>query len=112
MHVYVLSGSGSFTLGQSTNLNVYGLHDNYPNPFNPTTTIGYPIPENSNVSLKNYNAKWQLVKTLIQKNKNNGIHEVVWNGRDNHNKSVSSGVYYYQIKAGKFFDRKKMILLK
>ena len=91
---------------------LYELSTNYPNPFNPTTTIGYSIPLASNVSLKIYNAKGQLVKTLVQEHKNNGTHEVVWNGRDNYNKSVSSGVYYYQIKAGKFFDRKKMILLK
>jgi len=90
----------------------YFLFENYPNPFNPVTTIKYAISQAANVSLKVYNIKGQLVKTLVNENKETGNHSVVWNGKDNNEKPVSSGVYFYRIKAGKFIEMKKMILLK
>jgi flagellar hook assembly protein FlgD len=88
------------------------LKGNYPNPFNPTTTISFSISEESNVAIDIFNVKGQKVKTLLNESKNVGEHLVHWNGTDEQNKSVSSGVYFYKMKAGKFVQTKKMILMK
>ncbi len=88
------------------------LHGNYPNPFNPETTITYSVKEASPISIEIYNAKGQLVKTLVNEHKASGNYSVVWNGRDNNNQAVSSGVYFYKMQAGKYSSSKKMILMK
>ncbi len=88
------------------------LAANYPNPFNPTTTIKYGLKSDSNVNLAIYNLKGQLVKTLVNKHQKAGYHKIVWNGKDNSGKTASSGVYFFRIKAGKFTSTKKMIMLK
>jgi predicted outer membrane repeat protein len=88
------------------------LHQNYPNPFNPSTTINYSLKENANVSLNIYNIKGQKVKQLVSEQLSAGQHSVVWNGKDNNGKSVSSGIYFYKLKAGDFQKVKKMILMK
>jgi len=88
------------------------LHQNYPNPFNPTTTINYSLKENSKVSLNIYNIKGQKVKQLVRNQLSAGQHSVVWNGKDDNGKSVSSGIYFYKLKAGNFEKTKKMILMK
>ncbi len=88
------------------------LKGNYPNPFNPETTIRYSVSDNSPVVLEIYNVKGQLVKTLVNEVKASGNHTAVWNGKDNNGSSVSSGVYFYKMKAGKFSSTRKMILMK
>jgi hypothetical protein len=88
------------------------LHKNYPNPFNPTTTINYSLKENVKVSLKIYNIKGQLVKTLVNDIKPAGEHSIIWDGRDYNGNRVSSGIYFYKLKAGDFQKVRKMILLK
>ena len=88
------------------------LLGNYPNPFNPETTISYNLKDAGQVTLDIYNLKGQKVKTLVNENKAAGSHNVVWNGTDTNNKSVSSGVYFYKIRNGKFSSTKKMILMK
>ncbi len=89
------------------------LQQNYPNPFNPTTTIAYNVKEAGNISIEIYNVKGQKVKTLLNEHKEIGEHEIVWNGKDANNKDVSSGMYYYKMKAGgRYTSTKKMILLK
>lgn len=88
------------------------LVGNYPNPFNPVTTIGYSIKNAGNVTLEVYNLKGQLVKTLVNKHLEAAFHDVVWNGKDNNNKIISSGIYFYKMKAGKYVNTKKMILMK
>jgi len=91
---------------------VLELTQNYPNPFNPETIIKYSIPKNSKVSLNIYNIKGQKVRTLIKDKLETGQHSVVWNGTDENNKSVSSGIYFYKLKVANFEKTKKMILLK
>lgn len=88
------------------------LKGNHPNPFNPETTIRYSVSANEPVNIEIYNVKGQLVKTLVNEIKSSGNHSAVWNGKDNNNNNVSSGVYFYKMKAGKFSSTKKMILMK
>jgi hypothetical protein len=83
------------------------LNQNYPNPFNPTTTISYSIPEKSFVSLKVYNILGQEVASLINNQEEAGPHRVNFNAMN-----LSSGVYFYSIRAGNFTATKKLMLLK
>jgi len=88
------------------------LLGNYPNPFNPTTTIKFALSEDSYVSLDIYNIKGERVRTLVQENLTAQYHSILWNGLDSSGKQVSSGIYFYKMKAGKFVSNRKMILLK
>ena len=88
------------------------LHGNYPNPFNPTTTISYDLANDGNVAIDIYNIKGQKVKTLVNDRQNAGAHTVVWNGHDDNGKHVGSGIYFFNMKAGKYTSTRKMILMK
>ena len=88
------------------------LKQNYPNPFNPTTTIAYSLPEAAKVRLDIYNLKGQLVKTLLNKDMEAGLHSVVWNGKDMNNVAVASGVYFYRISSPSNTKTRKMLLMK
>ncbi len=88
------------------------VSSNYPNPFNPSTTIRYNQKEANPVKVEIYNAKGQLVKVLVNEAKASGEHEIVWNGTDDQGHSVASGVYLYKIQAGKYSNTKKMMLMK
>ncbi len=91
----------------------YELSQNYPNPFNPSTTIRFALPEASNVQLEIYNVMGQRVNTIIKNEMYNaGIYEVVWNGLDQNNLPVASGMYIYRITAGEFTEVKSMMFLK
>ena len=86
---------------------------NYPNPFNPTTTISFSIPEESNVKLSIYNIKGQKIKSLLNDQITSGEHSIVWNGEDDSGKKVSSGVYLYKLNVnGKTEAVRKCLLLK
>ena len=89
------------------------LCNNYPNPFNPSTTIGFSIPNESKIKISVYNIKGQRVKNLINEKCNRGNHKVIWDGKDSNNKSVVSGVYFYKLDVnGKTEAIKKCLLLK
>ena len=88
------------------------LRGNYPNPFNPTTTISFSTIEAGYVSINIYNMRGQLVKTLVNGVLENDYHEIVWDGRDNSGKNTSSGVYFYKMRAQNYNSTKKMILMK
>jgi len=88
------------------------LQGNYPNPFNPTTTIAFDLAAETQVSLEVYNAKGQKVKTVLQENLAAGAHSIVWDGKDSNNRAVASGVYFYQLQAADYTKTKKMMLLK
>jgi Bacterial Ig-like domain (group 1)/FlgD Ig-like domain len=86
---------------------------NYPNPFNPTTTIEFSIINDSKINLKVFNIKGQFIKSLANNNYTKGSHAVVWNGDDEAGKGVSSGVYYYQLYVNGIIEAvNKCVLLK
>ena len=88
------------------------LSKNYPNPFNPTTNISFSIESGGMVKLGVYNMKGQLVKTLVNESRNAGVHFTAWNGMDNNNRKVASGLYFYKLDASDYTSVKKMIMLK
>ena len=90
----------------------YALEQNYPNPFNPETCIKYSIMKPEKVTLSIYNLLGEKVVTLIDKKQLAGSYVVVWDGRDTQGRIVSSGVYFYKIKAGNFVKTNKMLLLR
>jgi hypothetical protein len=90
----------------------YKLCQNYPNPFNPETTIKYTIKEKGYVSIRIYDISGRLVRTLVDGIKSKGPNQKIWKGVNDHGDAISSGVYFYKMKAGKYRETKKMILLK
>lgn len=88
------------------------LRPNYPNPFNPTTTIRYEIAARSHVELRVYDVSGSLVRTLVDEQMPAGAHMVQWNGRTDAGDPASSGVYFYRLTAPGFSDVRKMTLLK
>jgi len=90
-----------------TQPNEYNLYQNFPNPFNPSTTIEYDLPKSSDVKIEVYNIAGQKIQTLLNKKMAAGSHQVEFNAQN-----LSSGVYFYRIEAGEYQDVKKMILLK
>lgn len=86
---------------------------NYPNPFNPETTIEFNLSkECSSVNISIYNIKGQLVSKHVRNNLSQGTHNVVWNGKDMNNSSVASGIYYYKLETADYSETKKMVLMK
>jgi len=85
----------------------YSLRQNYPNPFNPFTTIQYDLPNRSDIQITIYDLMGRKVTTLISETQGAGFKSVKWDATN-----VTSGMYFYQIKAGEFVQTKKMILLK
>jgi hypothetical protein len=88
------------------------LFDNYPNPFNPSTTFRYGLSEPGPVSLRIYNTLGQLVVTAVDAYQNEGYHEIFWDGRNDSGSPVASGIYIYRLTAGGFTATKRMLLLK
>ncbi|GAB4367646.1 MAG: hypothetical protein Kow0042_08390 [Calditrichia bacterium] len=91
----------------------YGIQQNYPNPFNPNTTIEFSLPKSEQVTLSIYDLNGRHIKTLInKKNYGAGTHRVQWDGTDALGQRVGSGMYFYQIRAGKFMKTKSMLMVK
>jgi len=88
------------------------LYQNYPNPFNPTTEIKFSLSHPSSVILDIYNVLGRKIKTIANDNFEAGYHSVLWDGTDEHGISMSSGVYFYKIKAGSFTETRKMLIIK
>lgn len=96
----------------------YSIFPNYPNPFNPVTTIKYDLPEESSVTLKIYNMMGHEITTLVNGNIEAGYQNVIWDGKDSHGNPVSSGMYLYRLVAisresdREFHMTRKMVLLR
>lgn len=105
--VYTSTSEDNGTLPKSTT-----LFANYPNPFNPSTTIAFDLAKDQNVCLEIYNLKGQKVKTLVNEYKKAGTYHLLWNGKNDSNTNVGSGIYFYRIKSGNYTSTGKMILMK
>jgi hypothetical protein len=106
-------GTGSSAIGAPPELpRTVTLYQNYPNPFNPTTTIAFSLPEKVTVDLSIYDVDGRLVTTLIDGVLDQGVKEYSWEGTNSRGNPVSSGVYFYRLKAGTAVLTRKMILLK
>ncbi|HHE38343.1 MAG TPA: T9SS type A sorting domain-containing protein [Candidatus Cloacimonetes bacterium] len=92
--------------------------NNYPNPFRNSTTISFSPTENGeNAEIEIYNIKGQKVKSLecvnyFDAKATESLSHIIWNGKDENNKPVSSGIYFYKLKSGKSVSTKKMILMR
>ena len=95
----------------------YSLAQNYPNPFNPSTSIEFSVPVNSDVTIRIYNLLGEVVTTLVSEEISTGHHSVLWNGNNEVGNQVTSGIYFYEMKAngndGRTYSQmKKMVFLK
>ncbi|MGE5692981.1 MAG: T9SS type A sorting domain-containing protein, partial [Candidatus Zixiibacteriota bacterium] len=90
----------------------FELSQNYPNPFNPTTTIRYFLPKREKVTLEIFNLLGERVRALSEQEQMAGEHTAVWDGKDERGKTMSSGIYFYQLRGEGFSETKKMLLLK
>jgi hypothetical protein len=94
--------------GQSSGLvKDFHLSQNFPNPFNPSTVIGYQLPVSGNVTLKVYDLLGREAATLVDEYKPAGMHEIEFDATE-----LTSGIYFYKLQADNYVDTKKMILLK
>jgi hypothetical protein len=87
------------------------LHQNFPNPFNPSTKITFDLPGAAHVTLSVYNVKGELVATIADEPMTPGRKEVYWNAKDGKGRALSSGIYFYRLRAGDFVQTRKMVLL-
>jgi hypothetical protein len=90
----------------------YELIQNFPNPFNPSTTISFDLPVTELVKFNIYNNLGQKVRSLTNREFTAGTHQVYWDGLDEFGKEAPAGVYFYQIQAGSFQATNKMLLIK
>lgn len=94
----------------------FALHQNYPNPFNPSTTIRYDLASYGFVTLDIYNTNGQKIRTLVQESQSDGIHQAVWNGRQDNGMAAPSGMYFYKIQVDhsseSFSETRRMVLMK
>jgi hypothetical protein len=124
-----VSGGRMFTANEEGGLNIHNLIavanddetqipvfsfalSNYPNPFNPETTISYTLPAKGQVCLEIFNSKGQLVKRLLNESQPKGKHSLTWNGKDNNGNNVASGLYLCRITSTGKHESRKMLLLK
>ena len=118
---YILEASGEITVPSAGRFTLeleavvpasFTLHQNFPNPFNPVTTLTYGLPNKNHVTLTIYDLNGREINQIINIDKSAGHHSVLWNSTDRIGMPVSAGIYFYQIRAGEFLQTKKMVLLK
>jgi hypothetical protein len=85
----------------------YGLSNNFPNPFNPSTKIRYSVPQSSYIIIKIFDILGNEIETLVDGEKNVGTYEITWFAEN-----LPSGIYFYRHQAGSFVETKKMVLMK
>ena len=90
----------------------FALYPAYPNPFNPTTTLRYELPEDAIVNITIYDMVGRIIRTLVNDSQTAGYKSIQWNATNDRNEPVSTGLYLYTIQAGKFTQTEKMVLLK
>jgi hypothetical protein len=107
-----INNTSSVEETNSEQISGYHLGDNYPNPFNPTTTIKYQIPQLSFVTLEVYDVLGNEIATLVNEEKLVGIYKIEFNSHSGEVRNLPSGIYFYMLRTGNFVETKKMILLK
>ena len=90
----------------------YGVKQNFPNPFNPITTISFQIKEQGQVAVRIYDITGRQIRELVNENRSAGEYQVVWDGRDASGFQVASGVYFFSVQCNGFQQTKKMTLMK
>jgi len=90
----------------------FNLYNNYPNPFNPVTTLRYDLPEDALVNITIYDIMGRIVRTLINSQQNAGFKSIQWNATNDAGSPLSAGLYLYKIQADNFVQTRKMVLLK
>ncbi len=93
-------------------LNEFELAQNFPNPFNPNTTIAFTLPTAQSVSVKIYDINGKFIRQVLNGEMAAGLHELNWNGTDQNGEAVASGTYIYVLESADFKDVKKMVLMK
>ena len=117
-NIFTANGSAVVSLSQFTSNtdtvipNTTGINAIYPNPFNPDTNIRFSLKQAGEIKLEIFNVKGQRIKTLVEGHHNAGIYQVNWNGLDNNNKKVSSGIYFTRLVTSEKQQVKKMVLIK
>jgi len=91
---------------------VTALLTNFPNPFNPSTTIAFSLSNVGNVEINVYNVRGQRVRSLLNEQRETGHHKVIWDGTDNNGRIVGSGIYFYRMSAGEYQSVRRMVLMK
>ncbi|HIB03236.1 MAG TPA: T9SS type A sorting domain-containing protein, partial [Candidatus Marinimicrobia bacterium] len=91
---------------------IFALHENYPNPFNPVTNITYDLPERSKVRLTVFDITGRRIRQIVNGYQEAGFQSAVWEGTDDTGRPVSGGLYFYQLQAGEFVKTRKMLLIK
>jgi hypothetical protein len=118
---YIIEGTGEIVVPSSERFTLelkaivpvtFTLHQNFPNPFNPITTLRYDLPADALVTLTVYDMLGREITQLVNTFQEAGFKSVQWDATDRMSKPVSVGVYLYQIQAGEFVQTKKMVLLK
>jgi hypothetical protein len=99
-------------VGNAVAVKVNRLYQNEPNPFNPRTAIRFSIAARGPAELSIFDVGGRLVKTLVDRSLDAGLHTVVWDGTDHKGHRVGSGIYWSQLKVGDYISNKKMVLLK
>lgn len=107
----IVHGSGQSTPVEETP-RLFKAYANFPNPFNPKTTIRFDLPRTTAVSLRVFDLSGRLVRTLVDETLQAASHSVDWNGQDDTGRNVASGVYYYRLAAGQDVTTHKMMLVK
>ena len=107
-----IDGGWALSVDNNTLPEVFALHNNYPNPFNPITNIRYDVPELSDVKIDIYNVAGSKIKTLVSKQHQPGRYKIQWNATNEQGAPVATGMYIYKIRANDFVSVKKLLLMK
>ncbi|MFC2086133.1 T9SS type A sorting domain-containing protein [Bacteroidota bacterium] len=108
----------SFSLGNINNIikdppfEKFELNQNYPNPFHQNTKIEFTLNKSTKIIIKFYDSNGRNIKTLLNESMHTGSHEIIWDGKDDLNRNVPSGIYFYQLVTDSFSETKKLILIK
>ena len=108
----LLLGQGTVPFGVTPIPDAFALSYNYPNPFNPITTIEYDLPKDALVKLVIYDMLGREIVSLVNENLPAGYHSITWNAKDRFGNLVSAGIYFYQFQTKDFVKTRKMVLLK